>query len=153
MDKEFNQQFDEYMHPVIPKKYLGGYTEDAKKEVLKNILQIFAKNTQRFGFTMTFRPEFHSHTPDFQYHQLLFFKRDLPKSLKYIIVPEFTEKGNLHFHGIIFNEYDRKCWSVLKKWQLENGFVYKSKGQLTEKYAVYICKDLTTTGYGIHTNP
>jgi len=121
------------------------------REVLnKSLNKIVNDYTQICGFTLTFQRKFHDDDDRWLHrhvhHSLINHKKW--KKVKYIIIPEFTPKrGQLHYHGIIWDEFDLTVMECLKYWRRKYGFV---KPELRLKnphlWIKYMCKDFNKTG-------
>lgn len=65
---------------------------------------------------------------------------------KYILVPEFSKQGRLHYHGIFYEGYYSDYVAAIEYWRKKYGFV---KGEFEikypEKWANYCCKDINKT--------
>jgi len=91
-----------------------------------------------YFYTLTLRPEFHAFPLNYQ-HEL--FQRDLDKYLRkrkipYYLVPELTEQGNLHLHGIIMCDYETSR-KLMNRWiKMSFGF-YKAIYPIKSPIALY----------------
>lgn len=97
------------------------------------------------AFTWSPNPKkYRSHDPNDQYEALLnhvFFKKEFRHTFdKFVFIPELTEDGNVHIHGI----YHVKDNIKYHKWFLPicklYGFV-KIKGKVDKGWIDYICED------------
>lgn len=143
---DFEEIYQEnYKKAVIPA------VVDNSNDISKKILKM-AICTQKIGFTLTFAKMWHDEDPDTLFHYFVKFIADnFEKNDKIIIFPEFTVKGILHFHGIIYNCYQRYINKKLKDWRKTYGIV-KMEYAITEKWESYIQKDVTSTGYPVYVN-
>jgi len=120
------------------------------KEVLNLKLSSIIDNcTQICGFTLTLKKKFHN-DDDKYIHRLVSKKikdSKVWKDIKYMIFPEYTKKGNLHYHGIIWDEYDYTVIQLMKWWRRQFGFA-KPELKLNSPYnwIQYITKDYGQVG-------
>lgn len=96
------------------------------------------KITQKYGVTLTFSPKWHNEDP-LELHRIVIDKMNrstVCKDIEYIIFPEFSKKGQLHYHGIVFNCYQLPFIRFSKWWKRTFGF---AKVELEIRY--YLCQD------------
>ena len=71
---------------------------------------------------MTFKPLFHDEDP-MEFHKIIYDKLFKSKIWEnYIIFPEFTDKGILHYHGVFFDIYECKFVRMANWWRRQFGF-------------------------------
>lgn len=63
------------------------------------------------------------------------------RNLKYLVVPEFTKKGRIHFHVIFFDLGYFKQKELEETWK--NGFVFINQIDNVDNVGAYICKYLS----------
>ncbi len=126
-------------------------------ETINKTLSYVADNySDVCGFTLTFKKSFHNDDDKWLHrhvHKSLLNQKDW-KRVKYIIFPEFTpKKGVLHYHGIIWDEYEITIMRCLKYWRRKYGFA-KPELKLNSIYnwIKYITKDYMKTGLWTITN-
>ncbi len=94
------------------------------------------KVTQKYGVTLTFKRKFHDIDP-LELHRMVIKKMGnsrMCKKINYILIPEFTSKGQLHYHGIVWDSYQLPFIKFSKWWKRTYGF---SKEELDIRY--YFC--------------
>ncbi len=119
-----------------------------RKDILWKLKEI-EKFTDVCGFTLTLKRSFH-HDDDKWMHRYVQHKIDnsrVWRNIKYIIIPEFTKKGVLHYHGVIWDSYEVEVLRCLKWWRRTFGFV-KPELKLNNyiNWMNYIIKDYGRTG-------
>ncbi len=130
------------------KKSVNEY--NPSKEVINSKLTEIINNfTDVCGFTLTIKKKYHN-DDDKYIHRLVQTKiltSLVWKNKKYMIFPEYTKKGNLHYHGIIWDEYEIEVMRCIKWWRRIFGFA-KPELKLSSKYnwIKYIVKDYGKTG-------
>ena len=133
---------------TTPKKSDSDVYLPVKEHIIKELIK---KNniSQISGFTLTLKKKFHN---DDDKWLMRFIERKINKSRiwknkEYIIFPEYTKNGILHFHGCMYNEYHHEVMRCMKWWRREFGFV---KPELTlssySNWIKYITKDYGKTG-------
>ncbi len=114
-----------------------GHTISAKctsVEHMLNRLILSTKNTPYYGVTLTFRIEWHEYAP-ITLHR--YIEREINNSHywrslhSFVLIPEFTKSGVLHYHGMIFGSYKSLVMSALSIWKRRFGF---TKPEFTLKY-------------------
>ncbi len=119
------------------------------QQAIKDKLVQLKQYTQCYGLTLTFKPLWHIEDP----RDLHIIVQDkLKKSYiwqnkKYILFPEYTRAGNLHYHGIIYDQYQTEFIRCVKWWVRTFGYckpelIIKDR----DKWNAYICKDYGVTG-------
>ncbi len=109
------------------------------KVVFKNLFhKLISLNemTQVYGITLTFRSTYHKDDPE-SLHRAIY--KDLMSQAKwkknnFFLFPEFTEKGILHYHGVVWDCYELPFIQMSKYWHRKFGF---AKVELKIKY--YYC--------------
>lgn len=66
---------------------------------------------------------------------------ELRLKLKYVVVPEFTKQGRIHFHVVLFNVPYIKNSKLQDIWS--NGFVKINRIDNVDNVGAYICKYMT----------
>ncbi len=145
MENHFKEQYEQltYYKP----HELCKCNDNIKKSLLKH-----KSSTQRSGFTLTFKPIYHEYDPDELYEFIVrYCEQNFHKKDPYIIFPEFTSSGILHFHGVVYNCYQRYISSCLKEWRRQYGYV-KIEWTIKNEWLDYIQKDMNKTGYAVIDN-
>ncbi len=121
----------------------------ALQEAIKTKLVKLKHYTQCYGMTLTFKPLWHVEDP-IDLHRIVqakLRKSYIWQTKKYILFPEYTQQGNLHYHGIIYDQYQTEFIRCLKWWVRTFGYV---KPELVirdkDKWNNYITKDYGVTG-------
>lgn len=122
-------------------------TRVAINSCLSNVIDQYS---DLVGFTLTFRKSFHS-DDDLFLHRMIskkLIKSTVWKTKKYILFPEFTsKKGNLHYHGIMWDSYEIEVMRSMKWWRKNYGFVrVELKLNSPYNWLKYITKDYMKTG-------
>ncbi len=117
---------------------------------LEKVLKLVIDNyTDVCGFTLTFKRKYHMDDDRWLHRdvQNSIVKSRKWKDIKYIMFPEYTKNGNLHYHGIIWDEYQTVVMDCLKWWRRKYGFA-KPELKLNSKFnwIKYITKDYGLTG-------
>ncbi len=92
--------------------------------------------TDKYGITLTFNKKWYNEDP-IDLARIVQIKIDNSrcfKKVKYILCPEFTSHGNLHYHGIIWDCYQMPFQQCVRMWRRQFGYV---KPELEIKY--YYC--------------
>ncbi len=119
-------------------------------EVIRKELDKISKNySQVCGFTLTFKKKYHSSCDKWLHRKVHneIKKSKIWKDTKYIIFCEYTKKGILHYHGIIYDSYEIQVMRCIKWWRRLYGFA-KPELKLINKqnWLTYITKDYGKTG-------
>lgn len=122
------------------------------------ILEKIKYNTLKFGITITIDPKypyknrrFKSMDDDKKHKVINAIISDYIKkrncSLQYIIIPEYSPNGMLHYHGIVWNGYQKVFSNFVKYLRGKIGYC-KSEMQLNnyDKWIIYIFKNYGKTG-------
>ncbi len=80
---------------------------------------------QKYGITLTFNKRFHRDDPNYLHKLTKLFFVKYNQDFKYIIFSEFTKKGILHFHGVIWNCYQLPFIKMANAWTKRYGYVKK----------------------------
>ncbi len=121
----------------------------AKETINKYLNTIINSSSDISGFTLTFNKKYHNDDDRWlnrHVHDSI-IKSKIWKDKKYIIIPEYTKKGNLHYHGIMWDEYHSEVMKCIKWWRRKFGFV-KPELVLSSKFnwIQYITKNYGKTG-------
>lgn len=121
----------------------------AKAYIHRFLGNIIDNNSQICGFTLTLCKTFHEDEDIFLHryiHRSISNSR-IWKGKKYIIFPEYTARGILHYHGIMWGEYDSEVMRCIKWWKRKYGFV-KPELRINSKanWIKYITKDYGRNG-------
>ncbi len=119
------------------------------RSVLIKQLKKIEQFTDVCGFTLTLKKKYHN-DDDKWIHRYIQNKIDnsrVWKGIKYIIIPEFTKKGVLHYHGVIWDSYQIKVMTCIKWWRRTFGFAKPElKINNYNNWMKYITKDYNKTG-------
>lgn len=144
MSDDFQRKYDaNYQMAIIPVK--------VDNSAIEKKIKSFANCTQKVGFTLTFSKMWQDEDPDTLYKYIQDYIEKYFDKIQYVLVPEFTSSGIMHFHGIIYNCYQRTINKVLNEWRKTFGFI-KIESHITDKWEKYICKDIFDVGYPVITN-
>jgi len=94
------------------------------------------KFSQKYGLTLTFKSQFAMDDPK-ELHRFVhdkISKSCVFKNTKYIFFPEFTQNGNLHYHGVIWDCYEVDFIRISKWWKRSFGYTREEK-----EFNMYIC--------------
>jgi len=120
------------------------------KERLHHLLNNeIVKFSQKVGVTLTFKKDFITLDPIslHRYVELKLIRSSIWNKLNYILYPEYTKAGNLHYHGLIYNCYDTEAIRAVKWWRRTFGYV-KPELEIRhyDKWSEYITKDIGKVG-------
>jgi len=122
-----------------------------KTEYVQKACSLLLSNkiTQMSGFTLTFKRKFHTDDPLWLHRHIegLIIKSKIWNTKSYMLFPEFTKKGALHYHGIMWNEYNVEVVRSINWWRRKFGFV-KPELEIRniDNYIRYITKSYSKTG-------
>ncbi len=120
-----------------------------RNKILNRLNNIFDDYTQVYGITLTFKLKFSDYCDEVLHREIKerIDKSTLFKQTKYVLFPEYTQKGTLHYHGIIYDCYQVEYMKCVKWWRRNYGFVKPElKIKYPKKWIQYITKDLGKTG-------
>lgn len=124
-------------------------TNMVRLAIFNDLSHVPDKYSQIYGITFTFKPKFYTLDPD-HLHSLVrsrIEKSTVCRKCKYYLIPQFTPKGNLHYHGVVYDCYQVPFMKMVKWWRRNFGF---SKPELTirhyDKWIRYITRDMYITG-------
>lgn len=124
---------------------------DCNKNI-ESVIKRMSLCSQKIGFTMTFAKMWHDEDPDTLYKYFQdYIKTNFESDAQYIIAPEFTTHGVMHFHGIMYNSYQRFVNKMFTDWRKQYGMI-KMEYTITEHWENYITKDMDNIGYPVVTN-
>lgn len=112
--------------------------------IFSNIIKtLLSLNTisQKYGITLTFKKKYHNVDPLKLHRDAITLLSEYNKKFKYILFPEFTQKGVLHYHGIIWDCYQLPFTRMTKKWSREMGF---TKNEYEIKHYMCLTKNKCT---------
>lgn len=121
----------------------------SKETINKYLSNVINNYSDIVGFTLTLKKKYHNDDDKYM-HRLIenkILRSSIWKDKCYIIFPEYTRKGNLHYHGIMWNQYEIEVMRCLKWWRRIFGFA-KPELKINSKYnwIKYITKDYMKTG-------
>ncbi len=119
-----------------------------REQLIKKLLLLNCV-TQKYGVTFTFKPRFREED-DMELHRIVYDKlirSNIFKVVNWVLIPEFTKGGALHYHGVISDCYQTDFMRCVKWWRRNYGFV-KPELEIRHytKWVKYICKDVEKTG-------
>ncbi len=119
-------------------------------EYIKHLINTkIDKFSQVSGFTLTLKKKYHDDDSVWihRYIHAKILKSSVWKDKNYILIPEFTKAGNLHYHGIIWDHYDITVMRCIKWWRREFGYA-KPELELRnyKNWSKYILKNYLKTG-------
>lgn len=126
-----------------------GYYNPSIEFINNKLNKIIDNSSDVCGVTLTFRKSYHN-DDDKYIHKLVIStlkKSRIWKNKNYILFPEYTKNGVLHYHGIIWDHYQSEVMSCVKWWRRKYGFV-KPELELKNRYRwiEYITKNYGKTG-------
>lgn len=127
------------------KSITGDVTRDVLIEKLKEIEDF----TDVCGVTLTLKKKYHNDDDKWmhRYIENKILKSQAWKDKKYILVPEYTKNGVLHYHGVIWDSYQIEVMKVAKWWRRHFGFVKPElKINNYKNWMNYMIKDYGKTG-------
>ena len=130
-----------------PKKGDSDYNP-TKSAIIRLLESMVNTHTDIMGFTLTFKKSFHDDDDRWLHkHVESTLLKNKWKDINYIIFPEYTKNGVLHYHGITWDEYQSNLMVCIKQWRRKYGFV---KPELELKsdlnWIKYITKNYGKTG-------
>lgn len=96
---------------------------------LVDIMEKSVVFTQKYGITLTFKSKFTMDDPK-KLHRMIankLLKSRVWQGHKYILFPEFTSSGSLHYHGIIWDTYEVDLVRMAQWWRRTFGYVKLEK--------------------------
>lgn len=132
-------------------KTKGKSTESKLEKVTNDLKKIFLDHSQVYGCTLTYKKKYHEEYPrDLHrntYECIMKSRIWKRNKVKFYLIPDFTKKGILHYHGIIYNVYKVDAVSIMKWWRRNYGFAkFEDNIKYSDKWIQYITKDVGTTG-------
>lgn len=140
--KDYNNTFQK-AYPLMPKL--------CNRDKLEKQINKMSSCSQKIGFTFTFDKSYHNLDPDILYNYIKKYILEHLNGIEFIVATEFTKSGIMHFHGIIWNSYQRTVNKSFKEWRKTYGFV-QLEYRISEKWEIYILKDIDISGYPTITN-
>ncbi len=153
----FSVRIDEVMFPILCEAsvvVLDQPIDDLEDKVVclkvRNKLELLIKkHSQISGFTLTFKAKFHDDDDKWlhSYVEGKILESKVWKDKKYMLFPEFTRNGVLHYHGLFFDCYQMEVMKCLKWWRRKFGFA-KPELELRNvlKWKDYCIKDYGKAG-------
>ena len=139
-------------------------------DTIENQLNKIGVYTQLYGVTLTLNKKYELDDPIFMHRLIQSYLSRSWRDINYIIFGEFTDKGRLHYHGVIWDCYKLTLTQKVRSWRRKFGFakielklktyrcdVNSDNKHLNSKYPKccwkhYISKDHWTTGLWTLTN-
>ncbi len=121
----------------------------SKEVVLKHLNNLINNSSDICGFTLTLKKKYHNDDDKWMHRQIhngIRMSR-VWYDKKYILFPEYTKKGVLHYHGVMWDEYQTEVMRCIKWWRRKYGFA-KPELKINNKnnWIKYITKDYGNTG-------
>ncbi len=119
------------------------------KEVINKMLLQIKKYSDVRGATFTFKLKWHSEDQEIlhKYVHEKIVKSRLWKDKKYILFPEMTKKGVVHYHALFWDIYQEPFVKLIQWWRRTYGF---AKMELEIRhydcYVKYITKNYGRVG-------
>ncbi len=113
---------------------------DGSKVVWNNILKQLIKvnnSSQKYGLTLTFRSSFNLDDPLILHRVTEEFMNKYNAKFQYIGFAEFTKRGNIHYHLVIWDCYLLPLISFCKAWQRKFG-IYRLEDPIKYYYCLNI---------------
>ncbi len=141
----------EILDQHIPKKteICKNQLTERKSEYIEYLTKCCEYYSQYSGFTLTLKTKYHDDDPVWLHRHIhnTILKSRIWKGKIFCLRPEFTKKGVLHYHGIIFDEYQTTVLQLLNWWRRNYGFVKPElKIRHNKKWIEYMFKDYFSTG-------
>ncbi len=125
------------IHSNIPKKVGVSLDQHQPKKLEKSMsydsivydhitkkLKTLSIYTHVYGITLTFKKSFKMDDPQWLHRHIhIWLNQTKWKKLNYILFPEFTSKGDLHYHGVVWDCYQAPFLQRVCSWQRKFGFV------------------------------
>lgn len=93
--------------------------------ILNSVQLLLIECSQISGFTLTFKKKYHE-DDDLELHRYVeqyLLKSKCWNKTQYVLFSEYTSKGNIHYHGVMFNQYQINVMKCIKSWRRKFGFV------------------------------
>lgn len=135
--------------PVAKPRLKTTVDENITLLVIKEKIKLIESFTDVIGVTLTLKKKFHDSDDSWLHREIQckLIKSNTFKKLKYILVPEYTKNGNLHYHGIIWDSYQLQYMKAIKWWRRNYGFVKPElKINNYANWTNYMFKDYYKTG-------
>lgn len=133
------------------------FREYQKTTWINNLVINLSQCTLVQGLTLTLKKKYHRDEiiTMHKYIQNKIYNSTVWKGTIYCLRPELTKNNILHYHAIIYNNYEAQTDRLVKWWRREFGFV---KPEFDLKYPIkwieYMFKDYCKIGlWTIHTIP
>ena len=108
------------------------------------LLEKIRKYSDLKGATFTFSSKYHKDDPEelYDFVKLCINKSNLWKNQNFILYPEYTKNGNLHFHSLNWDIYETPFIKMIKWWRRTFGFVkIELKIRFPDEYILYQSKN------------
>ncbi len=136
-----------YLDQTLPEKRRLSLV--VREALLKKFINIPNIYSQYYGITLTFTRKWKELDPDYL-HKLVkthVCKSLLFKKTKYYLFPEFTEAGDLHYHGVIYDCYELPFFKIVAHWKRVYGWAKPEKKIRNWKnFSDYCYKHIDITG-------
>lgn len=139
----------EILDQSMPAKDSPNEKNIVRADILKR-LDALQLNTQLCGVTLTFKNKYILSMEPKALHRLVqqkLSRSTIWRNNKYILIPEFTNAGRLHYHGVIYDSYQAEVLRCVTWWRRTFGFVKtEMKISVYNNWKNYIIKDYSKTG-------
>lgn len=146
--ENFGVLLDKTKNKLKEMPFAGQLDNDVPDYLTKRIREL-EKVSQIGGFTLTFSKKFKNEDPRWlmRYVQEKINNSRVWKGKEYILLPEFTKNGDLHFHGVLWNCYQVELLQLTRWWSRSFGFT-KPEIEIAnyDNWIRYIFKDYGKTG-------
>ncbi len=118
-------------------------------ETIRKQILIINEFSDKCGITLTLKKKFHSVDPKIMHRAIAKKLRNsrIWQQYKWILFPEFTKSGVLHYHGVIYDVYQLNAIQLSQWWRRTYGFTkLELKIQVFSNWSKYITKDYGKVG-------
>ncbi len=136
-------------NPTVEKEKDYEPTFEPTKETLLKRLDIIKKFSDCRGATFTLKPKWHDEDPKtiHRYIHEKIAKSRLWRKEHYMLFPEFTKKGVVHYHAIFWDIYQAPYINLIQWWRRTFGFAkVELKINHINAYIRYMTKDYGNVG-------
>ncbi len=121
----------------------------ATREVITRKFKELSLVTQLYGVTLTLKKMYHDDDDTWMHKYIIdkMNKSRVWKNKNYILIPEYTQQGVLHYHGVIWDMYEVNFMKLAKWWRRTFGYVKPELKIINfNKWIDYITKDYGKIG-------
>ncbi len=128
-----------------PLKTIKEKVDSENIDSAQEFINFYFTSTQKYGITITLKPEYHTMDSLTMHRKIEEYFAENFDNVKYIIIAEFTKKAVIHWHGIIYNEYQLAISQKISSIKNVYGFI-QMEWRISPHWEKYIIKDIGTTG-------